>query len=140
MLKTKRILFNLIFFLQVLLVFLLFFESRLSLPPWLQVAGRLHPAVLHMPIGLLVFLLVILWARNEFRKKAFRKIVLIILLFSAFAASVTALFGFFLSHQGDYDVEAVSRHKIAGTMLSLLCYAVLLIYDRTEKIKLSIVK
>ena len=85
MLKTKRILFNLIFFLQALLVFLLFFESRLSLPRWLQVAGRLHPAVLHIPIGLLVFLVVILLARNEFRKKAFRKIVLIILMFSAFA-------------------------------------------------------
>ena len=132
MLKPKRILFNLIFFFQVLLVFLLFFEERLSLPPWLQVAGRLHPAVLHVPIGLLVFLVVTLLIRKEFKKKTFRKIVKIILLFSAFTASVTALFGFFLS-QGDYDADAVFQHKIAGTILSLLCYGVLLIYNRMEK-------
>ena len=133
MLKTKSVFFNLIFFIQALLVFLLFFENGVSLPSWLQVAGRLHPAVLHMPIGLLVFLVIILFARNEFKQKAFRKIVLVILLFTAFSASVTALFGFFLSQQGDYDADVVSRHKIAGVILSLICYGVLIIFDRSKK-------
>ena len=75
--STRRILFNLIFFLQALLLFLLFFEDRLELPAWLQVAGRLHPAVLHVPIGLLIFLVVIVMVQNEFKKKAFQKIVLL---------------------------------------------------------------
>ena len=133
MLKAKSVFFNLIFFFQVLLVFLLMMENSIRLPLWLQVAGRLHPAVLHVPIGLLIFLVIILLARKGFKKRAFYKIVNILLLFTSLAASVTALLGFFLSRQGDYDGDAISIHKIAGTMLSLLCYLLLFAYRRREK-------
>src|SRR5260221_14739787 len=37
----------------ILLIFLLF-ESRLVVPPWLQMFGRLHPMVLHFPIVLII--------------------------------------------------------------------------------------
>ena len=131
--KIKSILLNLIFFIQVLLIFLLLFDDRIELPVWLQVAGRLHPALLHLPIGLLVFLIFLLLARNEFKKKAFNKIMLIVLLLTSFTATVTALFGFFLSRQGDYGPDALTQHKISGTLLSLLCYGLVLTFIRKEK-------
>ena len=130
--KIKSILLNFIFFIQVLLIFLLLFDDRIELPVWLQVAGRLHPALLHLPIGLLVFLIVLLLARNEFKKKAFNKIMLVVLLLTSFTATVTALFGFFLSRQGDYGPDALTQHKISGTLLSLLCYGLLLVFVRQE--------
>lgn len=130
MLKTKALLFNFIFFLQVLLIFLLVFESRVELPAWLQVAGRLHPALLHLPIGLLAFFSILLLAQNEFKKKAYTKITILTLLLTSFTASFTALFGFFLSRQGDYGSEALTQHKIGGTVLSVLCYVLALAFDR----------
>ena len=131
--KIKSILLNLIFSIHVLLIFLLLFDDRIELPVWLQVVGRLHPALLHLPIGLLVFLVVLLLARNEFKKKAFNKIMLVALLLTSFTATVTALFGFFLSRQGDYGPDALIQHKISGTVLSLLCYGLLLVFVRQEK-------
>ena len=135
MLKTKTIVLNFIFFLQVLLIFLLVFESRVELPVWLQVAGRLHPALLHLPIGLLAFLAILLIARNEFKKKPFRKIALIVLLLTSFTASLTALCGFFLSLQEDYGQDALTQHKISGTLLSVLCYILVLTFNKYENIK-----
>ena len=128
--KIKSILLSIIFFLQVLLIFLLVFESRVELPAWLQVAGRLHPALLHLPIGLLAFFSILLLAQDEFKNKAFRKITTITLLLTSFTASFTALFGFFLSRQGDYGSDALTQHKISGTVLSILCYVLVLAFDR----------
>ncbi len=130
MLKAKSLLLNFIFFLQVLLIFLLIFENRVELPVWLQVAGRLHPALLHLPIGLLAFFSILLVAQSEFKKRAFKKITVITLLVTSLTASFTALFGFFLSRQGDYGSNALFQHKISGTALSLLCYVLVLAFDR----------
>ena len=131
--KIKSIVLNVIFFLQVLLLFLLVFESSVKLPVWLQVAGRLHPVLLHLPIGLLVFFAILLLVQNEFKKKTFRKILLILLILTSFTATTTALFGFFLSQQGDYGLDAMTQHKVSGTMLSILCYLLVLVFDRFQK-------
>ncbi|MDZ7646417.1 MAG: hypothetical protein U5K54_04145 [Cytophagales bacterium] len=84
-------------------LFLLFFEDRIELPAWLQVAGRLHPVVLHLPIGFLIFLFFLLIIRKTFRRKQFQKILKISLVLAALSASVTALFRFFLSIGGFPD-------------------------------------
>ena len=52
--RWKNSLFNITIALNCLLVFLLLFQDRLAVPAWLQVAGRMHPLVLHFPIVLLV--------------------------------------------------------------------------------------
>ena len=52
--RWKNILFNVSFALNCLLLFLLLFENRLSVPAWLQVAGRMHPLILHFPLVLIV--------------------------------------------------------------------------------------
>ncbi len=131
--RTARIFINLIFFFQVLLVFLLFFEERIELPGWLQVAGRLHPMVLHVPIGILILLFVFMMLRNTFRRRQFRKIVLICLLLAALSASVTALFGFFLSINGDYGTDSMRQHKISGVVLSMFTFFLLVWYKSVKK-------
>ncbi|HWA34798.1 MAG TPA: chitobiase/beta-hexosaminidase C-terminal domain-containing protein [Cyclobacteriaceae bacterium] len=130
--RANRYFLNFIFFCQALLLFLLFFEDRIALPPLLQVAGRLHPAILHLPIGLLLFSFVMLLARSEFKAKPYRRIMLMVLTLVSLTASVTALFGFFLSLHGDYNSDALFQHKFSGVMLSFLCYGILVLYDRSE--------
>ena len=123
----NKIVFNIIFFIQVLLVFLLFVEGRIELPSWLQVAGRLHPLVLHLPIGFLIFLSIIILFQKYLETNSADKIIHLGLLFTALAASITALFGFFLSLQDDYGSDALIRHKMTGVILSWSCYLLLLL-------------
>ena len=130
---TYSLIVNLIFFLLVLLLFLLFFEERIELPPWLQVAGRMHPMVLHVPIGILILLFVFMMFRNTFQKKQFRKVMLLCLVLASLSASVTALFGFFLSIGGDYGADALQQHKISGVVLSLLTFFILVWYQNVKK-------
>lgn len=123
--QTTRTLLNVIFFVQVLLLFLFFFEDRLTLPTWLQVAGRLHPAMVHLPIGAAVLGFVLALMESELKKKAFNRITLAALLLISFTASISALFGLFLGREGDYGAEALSTHRNSGIILSFLCYFLL---------------
>jgi len=131
--RPISILINLIFFIQVLLLFLLFFEDRIELPAWLQVAGRMHPMVLHVPIGILILLFVFMMLRNIFTKKQFRKIMLVCLVMASLSAAVTALFGFFLSIGGDYGADTLQQHKISGVALSVITFFLLIWYNSMKK-------
>ena len=124
--RISRIIINVIFCIQVLLIFLLFAEDKVLLPAWLQVAGRMHPLVLHLPIGILIFLVVIVFFQKRLDSSFATEIVHIGLLITSLSASIAALFGFFLSLQSDYGTAALMRHKVSGITLSFLCYAVLL--------------
>jgi hypothetical protein len=126
---TRRIFSNIIFCIQILLVFLLFVENRIDLPVWLQVAGRLHPLILHLPIGFLIFMVILVLFQRQLGDDAAQKIIDIGLLLTSLSASATALFGFFLSLQDDYGSDAMMRHKIAGVLLSWFCYALMLWSD-----------
>jgi len=131
--RAARVSINLIFFLQVLLLFLLFFEKRIELPVWLQVAGRIHPMVLHLPIGILISLFVFMLFRNRFQRKQFRKIILLFLMLASLSASITALFGFFLSIGGDYGADLLQQHKISGVVLSILTFFLFVWYKNVSK-------
>ncbi len=130
--RANAFFLNLIFFFQALLLFLLFFESRISVPPWIQVAGRLHPALLHLPIGLSLFAFVMVLARSEIKAKPYRRIMLMLLTLVSVTASLTALSGFFLSIQGDYDADIILQHKICGVLVSFLCYSILVVFEKNE--------
>jgi uncharacterized membrane protein len=131
--KTRTVVLNIILVLQVFLLFLFLFDDRIQLPVWLQVTGRLHPMVLHLPIGFLIFLVTLLFLKNQFKKKSFNRLVFICLLLISLSASVSALFGLFLSLQGDYGTEQLKQHKVGGVVLSFLCYFVLIGYAYVRK-------
>jgi uncharacterized membrane protein len=131
--KTKSLFISIVFCIQVLLIFLLLFESRIELPAWLQVAGRLHPAIVHLPIGFLFFLVIVLLFRKQFKRKALDKFILVLLLFASLTASMAALFGFFLSQQGDYGPDALLLHKVSGVMLSIFCFGSVLALAGRER-------
>lgn len=124
--KINRIVLNVIFCIQILLTFLLFVENRIDLPLWLQVAGRLHPLVLHLPIGFIIFLLIIFLIQRELDKTSVHQIIYTGLLLTSLFASITALFGFFLSLQNDYGANALTLHKVSGVALSWFCYVALI--------------
>ena len=126
--RWKNIFFNIAIALNCLLVFLLLFESRLSVPPWLQVAGRMHPLILHFPIVLLVLyaITVIVLPRQINNNEGYKNIADLLLVLTAFTSAVTAVMGLFLSKEPGYDAEALQWHKWGGVSVSvftLLWYA-----------------
>lgn len=113
--------------LNVFLLFLSIFESKLQLPAWLSYTGQYHPVVLHVPIGILVILSIFLVFYAESINAELKKLFA---LFLAISSILTATLGFFLGHAG-YDAEALSWHKYTGIIFSVFCY---LYYVYSEKI------
>jgi len=121
--RWKTILFNASFVLNCLLLFLLLFESRLSVPAWLQVAGRMHPLILHFPLVLIVLYAVAVIIHppgKTIGDTAYKNTTSLLLLTAAFTAVITALMGLFLSKEEGYDPQALWWHKWGGVAISLL--------------------
>ncbi len=138
MIRWKNLLFNITVAANSLLCFLLLFESALVIPPWLQVAGRMHPLVLHFPI---VLLILFIGQRIMVRVAPHRPPAgpaqpdNTLLLLTAFTASITAIMGLLLSKEPGYDPEALRLHKWSGIGISLLTLAWYAWYERTSQTK-----
>ena len=129
MIRWKNLLFNITLAVNCLLCFLLLFESRLVIPPWLQVAGRMHPLILHFPIALMVVFV--------FQRFILRYADNTLLLLTAFTASITAAMGLFLSREPGYDQDVLFWHKYSGIALSFLALAWYAWYHRLQAIRFA---
>lgn len=103
------------------LLFLLLFHTRVGLPVILQVFGRLHPALLHFPLVLLLLLLVCDLLPDSVRPaelflQGLRSIAM-------FSAVVTAIMGMLLYIEQSTTGDAVQYHKWLGAGLAFLCCA-----------------
>ena len=127
--RWKNLLFNITLATNCLLCFLLLFESRLVVPAWLQVAGRMHPLILHFPIALVVLFV--------FQRLVLRLADNTLLLLAAFTASVTALMGLFLSKEPGYDPDVLFWHKYSGVAVSFLTLAWYHWYARLQTVKFA---
>lgn len=92
--------------------------------PWIEVAGRFHPVILHTPIGLLAGLaaleLVLLFAKGEGWLGAVR-VLSFLAAGSAVAAAVT---GYILSLEGggkDYAGDTITWHFYLGIAVAVAC-------------------
>ena len=135
MLRWKNILFNLLLCLNILLLFFVAIAHKMVVPTWLQVAGRMHPLLLHFPIVLLV--LYILWSSIIISKKVTDPLLLLIgewlLLAGALSAVVTALTGLLLSKEPGYDADALWWHQWSGVTISVLSF---ILYAFNKKLQL----
>lgn len=119
--RFRNILFNCCFALNCLLIFLVLMENSIAVPAWLQVAGRLHPALLHFPIALLVisFFWFLLFEK-KFSGDYGKVIGDWLLLLSAFTTVVAALMGLFLSREEGYEATMLQWHKWSGLITSVV--------------------
>jgi uncharacterized membrane protein len=100
--------------------------------------GRLHPLVVHFPIGFLLLALVfqVLSGFNNFQ--SLKPAVSITLLLGFVAAVLACDFGYLLALNGAYDNEILNLHKITGIILAcfsgLLYFATTSVFQRRIKI------
>lgn len=137
MLRWKNVFFNFAFALNCLLLFLVLFEQQLNIPVWLQVAGRMHPLILHFPIVLLV--LAAFWEllpRSQKEEASMRTGIGDVLLLSAsFTAVLTSLFGLFLSRENGYEPGVLFWHKWGGVIISFLTLGWFAYREKVRRIK-----
>ena len=139
--RWKAILYNAGFALNCLLVFLLIFESRLSIPPFVQTIGRMHPLLLHFPIVLVI--LCIFWELfSGFKKSTTAEQENIgdgLLLLASITSVIVALMGLLLSKESGYKQEIVAWHKWGGIVMSLLCFAWYSFRKEIRRVKTALV-
>jgi len=139
MFQFRPIALNLVFFLNVLLIFLLVFEDKVQVPLILQVTGRMHPLLLHFPLVLLFvgIFLEFLISFKKFQHPAIQEITTYFFYLFALTAAFTALFGFFLYREGSYPGEEVTLHKWLGTIVSVLALVIISIKEKSRTLYYS---
>ncbi len=90
--------------------------------PIVQLIGRFHPLVIHLPIGFLIIAFIMEWVSyfDPGRKAYLKQSVPFILILGFISGVLAIITGFFLSRGGGYELEAVSSHQWAGITTTLL--------------------
>jgi uncharacterized membrane protein len=81
--------------------------------------GRLHPLIVHVPIGILLFAFaMMLWQR--FRRVNMVNAIDFALLSGAVSAVLACVAGWFLAQSGEYDTDLVLKHQWTGITTAIL--------------------
>ncbi|MEX2231961.1 MAG: c-type cytochrome domain-containing protein [Cyclobacteriaceae bacterium] len=138
--RLKKIVADTVLVVQILIAFILVFESYIQVPLILQAFGRLHPLLLHLPIGLLLITTVLIFAHRYFKGHSMDDLISFMLHLTAFTASFTTLMGLLLSLEGSFGTEQLFLHKWLGVALSFLCWMLLAVKTNAKVLRpLSIV-
>ena len=133
--RLKKILADSVFVVQILILFILVFENRIEVPALLQAFGRMHPLLLHLPIGLLLVTFILIFTRQYFHGTALDELASLLLHLTAVTASFTTLMGLFLSLEGTFGAEQLWLHKWLGIALSFFCWGLLMVKDKLKLLK-----
>lgn len=128
MISSFRFASYLIFCINILVLFVFFFGGSMEFPAGLQSFGRMHPLLLHLPIGITALTLLFIGVEKQFENESFQKLILILLHIAALTSCTTALMGLILGAEGGYGENVLDRHRNAGVAMSLLSWLTLIIY------------
>lgn len=87
--------------------------------------GRMHPLVVHLPIGFLFIAVLAQFATRKPKFKALETYIPYVWGLGAISAFFAVIFGYFLSLSGDYDADTLFWHKWMGVgvlLLAIACY------------------
>lgn len=82
--------------------------------------GRLHPLIVHLPIGFLFLAILVEWAMGKSSSTANKRIVMFILVLGAVSAMVAIGCGWLLALDGEYESTILSWHRWLGTAIGIL--------------------
>ena len=131
--KVRLVLEQLLFSAHVFVLVILLAESRLVLPDWLYVVGRMHPLLLHFPIVLLLLAVLLLLFPQivRTREDQLHYSQSLLLLGCCFSA-ITVVAGLFLSLESG-SAEVHQSHKWTGLAVFWLSSLLYIVLNRFKK-------
>ena len=99
----------------------------------LQFLGRLHPLLVHFPVGLLVVALLLEIRTIGGKRKELREGINWMVYIGAGFAVFSALFGWFLKTQDEYSGDLVDNHQYTGIATAVLALITAIILRSTLK-------
>ncbi len=98
---------------------------------WLwKFLGRLHPLIVHFPIGLLIVALILeLFTLNK-KNQELRGGINLLLIFGALGAMISVAFGLLLKTQDEYSGSLLTIHQWSGIATAILSAATVLLHAR----------
>ncbi len=90
-----------------------------------ELIGRLHPVLVHLPIGILLLAALFYFLSKKEKFAVLQPAIRIALFWGVLSAAASCISGLLLSRSGDYDEQLVNTHKwfgIAVAFVSLLAY------------------
>lgn len=93
-------------------------------------SGHLHPLIVHLPIGFILLATLFNLLSYAKRFRYLEQAVPVTLLTGFIAAVLACVFGYLLSLKGDYDADALGKHKLSG--ISLAAIAGVLYFTTTK--------
>lgn len=78
-----------------------------------ELIGHLHPLIVHLPIGILIFAYVMM-VLQQFRKIDMNAAIDLALLLGTISSVMACIAGWFLAQSGDYETEAIFKHQWTG--------------------------
>ncbi len=93
--------------------------------------GRLHPLLVHLPIGILLLAILFEWLPKRKKYRYLKRSIHPILLVGSGTAIFSCLTGYMLSQSGEYESDIVGWHQWMA--ISLTVYSLGYAWMRTEK-------
>lgn len=95
---------------------------------WNLFIGRIHPLIVHLPIGILIIAFVLALLSRSSKRAGLRAALPLLLLTAALSAVASCVAGYLLSLDGGYDEQLLNTHlwlgigvAVSSTLLYLLC-------------------
>ena len=85
-----------------------------------QLIGHFHPLLVHLPIGILVLGLLVVFATQFESWRNLRSILPFLLFWAALSAIISCITGYLLSLNGDYNADLLEKHQWTGIALAVL--------------------
>jgi len=85
--------------------------------------GHFHPLLVHLPIGILLFAILLHWLSKKEKYVSFENIVPFTYLIGALSAILTCISGLALSTSGEYDETTLFYHQWLGILVAVLSIA-----------------
>lgn len=96
--------------------------------------GVLHPLLIHFPIALLMLAFFLEVYGLSASGKKYKASIPLITFLGGIGAVFSALSGYFLMNQGDYEVSSVELHRNWGIALAIGCALLIVLYQFPPKI------
>lgn len=98
-----------------------------------ELIGRLHPALVHLPIGILLIACSLELLSSSTRMAALRPALPVLMLWGMIAACSSCLSGFLLYTDGSYEESLVGKHEWSGFILAASSIVLWLLYRAKQR-------